>query len=176
MSFYQRKEIKDLLAYLRLTVNPKDNEAFKRIVNYPKRGIGDGTVDKLLEFSKEHNLSLFESLATFSAAGKIGQQLQMFRMQIIEMQDMSRKSNAYDAAIYSYKISGLSSELKQDVTNEGISRLENVMALLDGIKDFTENDEVLGDTTRIGVCLLICNPLRSSHNLTKKRKEVIMSL
>ena len=147
MSFYQRKEIKDLLAYLRLTVNPKDNEAFKRIVNYPKRGIGDGTVDKLLEFSKEHNLTLFESLASFSAAGKIGQQLQMFRMQIIEMQDMSRRSNAYDAAMYSYKMSGLSSELKQDVTNEGISRLENVMALLDGIKDFTENDEALGDTT-----------------------------
>ena len=141
MSFYQRKEIKDLISYIRLVINPKDNEAFKRIINYPKRGIGDSTIEKFSAYSDANNTSLLESTQHVNIGGKVGQTIQMFNLQIKEMQDQAAKNNAYDAAMYIYKISGLSTELKQDITNEGISRLENVMALLDGIKDFSEQDE-----------------------------------
>ncbi len=145
LSFYQRKEVKDLLAYMRLVVNPKDNEAFKRIVNYPKRGIGDTTLDKLLEFSLAQGTSLLESIPAFSSGGRSAQNLIAFHQLIAQMQQLAAGSDAYDAAMAIYKMSGLSQELKQDITPEGISRIENVSALLDGIKDFTENDEFTGD-------------------------------
>lgn len=145
LSFYQRKEVKDLMAYMRLVVNPKDNEAFKRIVNYPKRGIGDTTLDKLLEFSLAQGSSLLESIPAFSTAGRSAQNLLSFHQMIMQMQQLAAGSDAYDAALAIYKMSGLSQELKQDSTPEGISRIENVSALLDGIKDFTENDELTGD-------------------------------
>ncbi|MBK7232396.1 MAG: UvrD-helicase domain-containing protein [Saprospiraceae bacterium] len=145
LSFYQRKEVKDLLAYLRLVSNPKDNEAFKRIINYPKRGIGDSTLEKLQEISVSQQLSLVESIPAFVGSGRASQNLVNFRLMILQMQEMAAKNNAYDAALYIYKSSGISQELKQDMTQEGISRVENVTALLDGIKEFTENDEVSGD-------------------------------
>ncbi len=141
LSFYQRKEIKDLLAYLRLIVNLKDNEAFKRIINYPKRGIGDSTVDKFKAFASENNVSLWEASANFELSPKAAQSLKQFKMQIQEVQHSSHAADAYNTAMYAFKISGMSSELKQDLTNEGIQRVENVMALLDGIKSFTEEDE-----------------------------------
>lgn len=141
LSFYQRKEIKDFLAYLRLIVNLKDNEAFKRIINYPKRGIGDSTIDKFKEFATENNCSLWEASAQIELSPKAAQSLKQFKMQILEVQQSSHASDAYNTAMYAFKISGMSSELKQDLTNEGLQRLENVMALLDGIKTFTEEDE-----------------------------------
>ncbi|MGB3084254.1 MAG: UvrD-helicase domain-containing protein, partial [Saprospiraceae bacterium] len=142
MSFYQRKEIKDLLAYLRLIVNLKDNEAFKRIINYPKRGIGDTTVDKFIAFASENDCSLWEACTNFDLSPRTAQSLKQFKMQIQEVQQYSLKSDAYNTAMYAFKLSGMSAELKQDLTNEGIQRLENVMALLDGVKTFTEEDEV----------------------------------
>ncbi|MEP7195110.1 MAG: UvrD-helicase domain-containing protein [Saprospiraceae bacterium] len=142
LSFYQRKEVKDLLAYLRLIVNPKDNEAFKRIINYPRRGIGDSTVEKLIQLANEHNISYLESIHHYQSSGKLAQNLLTFNQIILDAQKMSLKTNAYDLAMQIYKSSGLSSELKQDITQEGISRLENVMSLLDGIKDFIEEDEL----------------------------------
>lgn len=141
MSFYQRKEIKDLLAYLRLIVNLKDNEAFKRIINYPKRGIGDTTVDKFVRHASENNLSVWESTDHFDLPPRTANSLKQFKMQIEEVRHFAAKSDAYQTAVYAYKLSGMSAELKQDLTNEGIQRQENVMALLDGIKNFTEEDE-----------------------------------
>ncbi|MDQ3141165.1 MAG: UvrD-helicase domain-containing protein [Bacteroidota bacterium] len=142
MSFYQRKEIKDMIAYLRLCVNSKDNEALKRIINYPKRGIGESTLEKFIEFANTQEMSIWEALQLNSLSGRAGNAVQGFILQIKEIAQYALKANAYDAALYAFKLSGLSSELKQDITNEGINRIENVMALLDGIKEFTEQDEV----------------------------------
>jgi DNA helicase-2/ATP-dependent DNA helicase PcrA len=141
LSFYQRKEIKDFLAYLRLIVNLKDNEAFKRIINYPKRGIGDSTVDKFKAFSAAENITLWEGSSGIELSPRTSQSLKQFKMQITEVQQFSQKSDAYNTAMYAFKLSGMSADLKQDLTNEGLQRLENLMALLDGIKTFTEEDE-----------------------------------
>jgi DNA helicase II / ATP-dependent DNA helicase PcrA len=141
LSFYQRKEIKDLIAYLRLIVNLKDNEAFKRIINYPKRGIGESTVEKFKSYAAEHNLSLWEASDHLDLSPKAAQSLKQFKMQILEVKQSSHNADAYNTALYAFKISGLSVELKRDLSNEGLQRLENVMALLDGIKTFTEQDE-----------------------------------
>ncbi len=142
LSFYQRKEVKDLLAYLRLVINPKDNEAFKRIINYPKRGIGDSTVDKIIQLADELNISSFEALEHFQTTGKAGQSLHNFYHMLLETKRLSEKTNAYEAAVHLFKVSGLSAELKQDLSQEGISRFENVMSVLDGIKEFIEEDEI----------------------------------
>jgi len=141
MSFYQRKEIKDFLAYLRLIINLKDNEAFKRIINYPKRGIGDSTVDKFIAFATANDCSLWEATNHFDLSPRTSQSIKQFKLQIEEVRQFAAKSDAYNTANYAFKLSGLSTELKQDMTNEGIQRLENVMSLLDGIKSFTEQDE-----------------------------------
>lgn len=141
MSFYQRKEIKDFIAYIRLTINSRDNEAFKRIINYPKRGLGDTSLDKLMEYAQQQNISLWDASAEIAFSGKAGTALQTFRMQMQEMNLFAQKANAYDAAQFIFKFSGLASELKADMTVEGISRLENAMSLLDGIKEFVDEDE-----------------------------------
>lgn len=141
LSFYQRKEVKDLLAYLRLVINPKDNEAFKRIINFPKRGIGDSSVEKIIQVANDSNLSYFEAIPHSQASGKLAQSLQVFYQMIKETQRMASSGSAYDAAMFVFKSSGLSAELKQDMTQEGLSRLENVLSLLDGIKEFIEQDE-----------------------------------
>ena len=142
MSFYQRKEIKDFIAYLRLLVNRQDNEAFKRIINYPKRSIGDTTIDKFIEYAAQNNITLWDASAEVPLPNRAAQALATFKLQINEMVQYALKSDAYEAAMYAYKLSGLAAELKSDMTNEGISRIENVMALLDGIKEFTEQDDV----------------------------------
>lgn len=142
MSFYQRKEIKDMLAYLRLVVNPLDNEALKRVINYPKRGLGNTTIDKILQYSNERECPLWEVIDALDVSPKTQQTLRQFKLQIMEVQSQSRTSDAYQTALAIFKFSGLSAELKSDISNEGIQRLENVMSLLDGIKSFTEQDEL----------------------------------
>ena len=147
MSFYQRKEVKDFIAYMRLVINRKDNEAFKRIINYPKRAIGDSTVDKFIEYAAENNISLWDASIEVPLPNRAAQALATFKLQITEMYQYSLNADAYETAQYIYKLSGLSTELKSDMTNEGISRLENVMALLDGVKEFTEQDDVEEDSS-----------------------------
>ncbi|MCC6816074.1 MAG: UvrD-helicase domain-containing protein [Saprospiraceae bacterium] len=142
LSFYQRKEVKDLLAYLRLVVNPKDNEAFKRIINYPKRGIGDSSIEKIIQIANDKNIPYFEAIPHSSASGKLAQSLQQFYLSIKETQRIASSGSAYDAAMHIFKVSGLSAEMKQDISQEGLSRLENILSLMDGIKEFTEQDEL----------------------------------
>ena len=98
LSFYQRKEIKDLIAYLRLIVNLKDNEAFKRIINYPKRGIGDSTVDKFKAFATENNTSLWAASDHIELSPKAAQRLKQFKMQILEVQQSSHASDENNTA------------------------------------------------------------------------------
>ena len=140
MSFYSRKEIKDLIAYLRLTVNPKDNEALKRVINFPRRGIGKTTIDNLIALSNDNDMSIMEVLTQvdFNARSKksIGAFLQIIRKCAHKTEEL----NAYDAALFIARTSGLIAHLKADTTIEGMNKLENVNSLLDGIKDFVEDD------------------------------------
>lgn len=143
LSFYQRKEIKDLLAYLRFSINQQDEASFRRIINLPKRGIGDSTVDKIIVAANDHAISIWEVLqnaASFlgtSASGKIDDFVAMIsRFQV----DISRM-DAYDAASEIAKGSGLLRELYADKTVEGLSRFENIQELLNAIKEFTDDPE-----------------------------------
>lgn len=140
LSFYQRKEVKDLIAYLRLTINPKDEEAFRRVVNYPKRGIGDSSVDKISQSAGAANQTMWEAIPTIDLPTRAKTPLLEFVEMIKDFSAKATKANAYDTASYIFKKSKLLDDLKTDTTIEGIGRLENVNAMLDGIKSFTEND------------------------------------
>jgi DNA helicase-2/ATP-dependent DNA helicase PcrA len=152
LSFYQRKEIKDVLAYLRLIVNPKDEESLKRVINYPPRGIGQTTVDKLVVASKNHNLSLLE---TIERSQEIGlpvnsgtlTKLNNFATLIQRFQIENEGLNAFEITDLVTKKIGLVQELKKDATPEGVARIENIEELLNGIRDFTEGQLELADAT-----------------------------
>lgn len=142
-SFYQRKEIKDLLAYFRLIVNQNDEEAFKRIINYPRRGIGDSTVDKLREIAGKYHVSLWTVLCNLKkVAGAFNtgtlSKLEKFSALIDHLKELSSSENAYDAAVIIARSSGIIDDLSNDETPEGVSRKENIQELLNAIKDFTE--------------------------------------
>ena len=142
-SFYQRKEIKDLLAYFRLTVNQNDEEAFKRIINYPRRGIGDSTVDKIREIAGKYHVSLWTVLCNLDkVAGAFNSgtlsKLQKFGSLIERVREQIANENAYDAAVIIARSSGIIDDLSNDETPEGVSRKENIQELLNGIKDFSE--------------------------------------
>ncbi|MEY3324422.1 MAG: hypothetical protein RLZ11_736 [Bacteroidota bacterium] len=147
ISFYQRKEIKDMVAYLRFTVNPRDEEALKRIINYPVRGIGKTTLDKLLLLSNEKDCSTWDILLNVREHGfRAGTltALEDFVTMIRSFASMLEKSNAYDLAFHVGKQTGLVKELFNDKSTEGIQRYENIQELLNSIKEWTEspdNDE-----------------------------------
>lgn len=144
LSFYQRKEIKDLLAYFRLTANPNDEEALKRIINYPKRGIGDATVDAFVVAAGEAQTGIWKVLeeperyqvkVNSGSAGKVRDFMNMIKSFRIEMEKMS----AFDLASHIASSTGLLKELYDDKSPEGVSRYENIQELLNGIKEFTES-------------------------------------
>ncbi len=141
VSFYQRKEIKDLLSYLRFVVNMNDEQAMRRIINLPKRGIGPGTVEKLVVAAEEEQKSLWEILEHGSkyVGGKGGTQVENFATLIKSFRLTSEKKDAYDTATQVAKTSGLLKELYEDKTVEGMSRYENVQELLNAIKEFTDD-------------------------------------
>ncbi|MEM9823722.1 MAG: UvrD-helicase domain-containing protein, partial [Bacteroidota bacterium] len=148
MSFYQRKEVRDLIAYLRLTINPKDEEAFRRVVNYPRRGIGASTIDKLSRQASENNLTMWECIPTVDLSNRAKKSLKDFQSMILQFGKRAAKAHdAHELAAYIARQSGLSDFLKRDTTVEGMNRLENLNGLLDGIKDFVEDDEVSEDLT-----------------------------
>jgi DNA helicase-2/ATP-dependent DNA helicase PcrA len=143
-SFYQRKEIKDLLAYLRFTVNQRDEEAFKRIINLPKRGIGDATVAKIAVTASENNIAIWDVVAnigkyasgrTISPIEQFGTLIKSFKILVSEGKD------AYEVSAHIAKASGILRDLYEDKTVEGLSRYENVQELLNGIKEFVDNEE-----------------------------------
>lgn len=143
MSFYQRKEIKDFVAYLRLVVNNNDEEALKRIINYPARGIGQTTIDRLILYAGQNDLSFWEVIQRVrefpelrAAASKIND----FAIMIQSFGELRKSHNAYELTAYVAKATGLLKFLNEDKTIEGISRYENMVALLNGIKEFVEDD------------------------------------
>ncbi len=143
-SFYQRKEIKDLLSYLRLTVNPNDEEALKRIINYPARGIGDTTVNRLLFLASENKTGIWDIVANarnYPDLGTGASRVENFAMMMKSFMAMTETHNAFDMASHVAKQTTLLKTLYDDKTVEGISRYENVTELLNGIQEFTEDDE-----------------------------------
>ncbi len=147
LSFYQRKEVKDLIAYLRLTLNQNDEEALRRIINYPKRAIGKSTVDKISEHAAATNTTMWESMTQLPISARAKNALVSFKKMMMVFINRVDTMNAYELASYIARQSGLIDLLKRDTTVEGMGRLENINALLDGIKDFVENDEIIDEAT-----------------------------
>ncbi len=145
MSFYQRKEVKDFLAYLRVVVNPVDEEALKRIINYPKRGIGKTTVDKIGKYAAEEGKPMWTVLEEAPVGNAAKKKLADFAAMMRTFAKKAETLDAYDLAIYVAKQSKIKSTLESDKSIEGMGRMENLNALFDGIKDFTEDDEVVDD-------------------------------
>lgn len=147
VSFYQRKEIKDFVAYLRVIVNTRDEEALKRIINYPARGIGKTTIEKCVIYANEHNVPMFEVLtraAEFGFRAGTLETLSNFVTMIRYFQSMLTEKNAYDVAVQVGKHTNIVKELFSDKTTEGLARYENIQELLNSIKEWTEspsNDE-----------------------------------
>ena len=143
LSFYQRKEIKDIIAYFRLICNNDDEEAFKRIINYPARGIGDKTIQKVKETAMEHGMSLWNAIANpFACSLDISKGTQTKLQSFVTMIDgftlMSVEKNALEMAREVLLKSGVTSELSRDNTVEGKARQENVEELINGIADFVD--------------------------------------
>ncbi|WP_320815703.1 ATP-dependent helicase [Flavobacterium sp.] len=146
LSFYQRKEIKDVLCYLRLVINPNDEEALIRVINYPARGIGNTTIEKLTVAANHYKRSIFEVLEHIDKIDlKLNSgtrnKLQDFVTMIKSFQVINETQDAFYLADLVTKKTGLVQELKKDGTPEGITRIENIEELLNGIKDFIEGQK-----------------------------------
>lgn len=150
LSFYQRKEVKDLLAYLRLIVNTQDEENIKRVINYPVRGIGKSSLDRMLVAAEEYNTTLWEVMQNPVGAGLKGASANAvgdFVLMIRSFQTLLSKENAYDVAFAVGKNTGLVKELYNDKSVEGLARYENIQELLNSIKEFTETPNEDGELT-----------------------------
>lgn len=152
LSFYQRKEIKDVLSYLRLIINPADEEALKRIINFPARGIGQTTIDKLIVAANGYGTSIFNVIKNIDKAdvainSGIKTKLQDFATLIESYQVMNQTADAFVLAEHVTRTSDLIKEFNKDGTPEGIARMENIEELLNGMKDFVEGQRELADST-----------------------------
>tara|TARA_B100000614_G_scaffold51319_1_gene44257 strand:+ start:4370 stop:6589 length:2220 start_codon:yes stop_codon:yes gene_type:complete len=143
VSFYQRKEVKDLIAYLRFSINQNDEQSFRRIINYPRRGIGQTSVDKIITISNKENISLWDVIQRSSELlnSRINNLLTPFKDLIISFSNFSKNNDAYTTASHISSNSGLLKELWDDRSIEGISRYENVQELLNSIKEFLDNED-----------------------------------
>lgn len=175
LSFYQRKEIKDVIGYFRMIVNPKDEEAFKRIINYPTRGIGTTTVNKITSTAQLHNISLWEVIQdplkynlniNAGTAKKLGD----FNLLITGFIQELPVSTAYEIATKIVKESGIAREAYQDQTPEGMSRQENLQELLGGIHEFCETRIEEGES-RIGLIDFLSEVSLLSDQDTDKEED-----
>ncbi|MDF4203310.1 3'-5' exonuclease [Maribacter sp. SA7] len=152
LSFYQRKEIKDVLSYLRLVINPKDEEALKRVINFPARGIGGTTLDRLVVAANHYNRSIFEVMENIDRIDlKINagtkRKLTDFVTMIKSFQVMNETVDAFALSEHIAKKTGVLLEFKKDGTPEGIGKMENIEELLNGIKDFVEGQKEIDEAT-----------------------------
>lgn len=143
ISFYERKEIKDLMAYLRLAINPNDEEALKRVINYPKRGIGDTTLARIMVIANENGVPVWEVVSNirFALQGKIVGEIESFANLIKSFSIMATAKNAFEVVDHVAKSSGIIRDLTADKTIEGISRYENIQSLLSGVQQFVNDPE-----------------------------------
>ncbi|MGL5317374.1 MAG: ATP-dependent helicase, partial [Bacteroidales bacterium] len=141
LSFYQRKEIKDVIAYCRLLINPKDEEAFKRVINYPARGIGDTTLGKISDAALMHNTSMWQVLtAPLDYALKINagtaKKLAGFRELIENLSELSGRNTAYEQVLAVVKLSGIAVDLQAEGTVEAQTKTQNIEELLKGVQEY----------------------------------------
>ena len=151
VSFYNRKEIKDILAYLRLIINSNDEESLKRVINYPARGIGLVTINKIIIAAQKNNLSLYDTIKKhkelhISFSSSVSLKLQNFIDLIEVFKIENEKLNAFDLTKELINKVKIIDELKKDESPEGISRVENVQELLNGIRDFIEDQKEIVDS------------------------------
>ena len=144
LSFYQRKEIKDIIAYFRVMVNPHDEEAFKRILNYPARGIGDTTLGHVVETASQAGVSLWEVIGApeqyqLPVSKATQKKLEGFRSMMEEFRELSRTHDAYDTALDVVIRSGIKADIFSDMSDEGRGRQENVQELMDAMNDFVQS-------------------------------------
>ena len=151
VSFYNRKEIKDVLAYLRVIINSSDEESLKRVINYPARGIGQVTINKIIIAAQKHNLTLYDTIKnhkelSIDFSGSVSIKLQNFIELIDVLKIENQKLNAFDLTKEVIDKVRIIDELKKDESPEGISRIENVQELLNGIRDFIEDQKEIVDS------------------------------
>ena len=151
-SFYQRKEIKDVISYLRLIINPADEEALKRIINFPPRGIGQTTVDKLIVSANGYNRTIFEVMKNIDKTNVnvnsgTKTKLQNFVTLIESFQVLNQTADVFELAEHVTRVTGIIKEFNKDGTPEGVSKMENIEELLNGMKDFVEGQKEIADTT-----------------------------
>ena len=153
LSFYQRKEIKDMLAYLRLIINPNDEEALVRIINFPARGIGETTMEKLTLAANHYKKSICEIMYNVNKLPELHinsttkQKLTDFVVMILNLQALNQRANVFEVAEQVAKKTGLLQEFKKDGTPEGIAKMENIEEMLNGMKDFVIGQEDVADST-----------------------------
>ena len=152
LSFYSRKEIKDLLSYFRLAVNPLDEEALRRIINYPHRGIGETTIQKITLLAGQGNLPLWDILVNHASyqlglGGKTGTAINNFVTMILSFGTQLQTRNAFELAESIAKASGVIKDIDEDKTIEGQARMDNIEALLNAVQEFTEREPGPGEET-----------------------------
>ena len=151
VSFYNRKEIKDILAYLRLVVNNNDEESLKRIINYPSRGIGQVTINKIIVGSKDNNLSIYETIKSaknlnLGLSNSSITKLENFVNQIEVFKIQNKKLSAFEITDLVIKETKIIDELRKDESPESIARVENIQELLNGIRDFIDDQKEIADS------------------------------
>ncbi len=181
LSFYQRKEIKDLLAYFRLTTNHNDEESLKRIINYPKRGIGKTTLEKATILANQNNTSIWSVLEkpeqyNLSLNTGARTKIDAFVIKIKSFRSKLSTSTAFDLAEEIAKSSGISHELSSDKSPEGIVRLENIQELLNAINEFSETQSKLENTSNSLSDFLIDVALLTDTDSEKEENKDKVSL
>lgn len=152
LSFYQRKEIKDLVGYFRLIVNPNDEEALRRVINYPRRAIGNSTMDKISDMAKSMDSSLWDAIPFAPLAGKARRSVDGFVDMINKLRKQLDVLDAYALATKIVHTVGMQDELKKDTSIEGLSRMENASSLMDAIKEFVDSvDDTAEETADVGL-------------------------
>ena len=157
LSFYDRKEVKDLLAYFRVVINPHDEQALLRIINYPARGIGKTTIERLMVVADERNKGIWDIIASEEEpmpqdfnSGTVGK-LRNFSTMIKSFQTLLNKQNAIELAKHICNTVGIIKVLKEDDTPEGVARLQNIEELLNAIMEFSDKqvDEITGEQNEV---------------------------
>ena len=183
LSFYERKEIKDILAYLRMVINPRDEEALKRTINYPRRGIGKTTVERLFEAAESNELTAWEIMSGPNMHSSLltpatWKRVQVYTDLINTVSSHCVNASAYDAAMRTAKATGIMKELKEGETPEEVSRYENLQELLNAIKEFTDAAETNGEPANLAAYLesvaLITD--RDTEKEEDRNKVILMTM